>query len=177
MVRRIARSLVVGSLGSFRMEEMVDLSLHVGPEGAITGTLGKAKDGHMMRVFVPAEGVLGPLSWAREHVEEFCAGKEEGIAFRAWPGPYGAKGDVCKAEASSDDVVSKDHLVQAVYRLWARSPCGLLEIERQGWSYSTHTFHGTWTDVARMVGESPTFAFEVSAEVAKGFSIWMMSRH
>ena len=92
MVRRIARSLVVGSLGSFRMEEMVDLSLHVGPEGAITGTLGKAKDGHMMRVFVPAEGVLGPLSWAREHVEEFCAGKEEGIAFRAWSGPYGPKG-------------------------------------------------------------------------------------
>ena len=112
----------------------------------------------MMRVFVPAEGVLGLLSWAREHVEECCAGKEEeGIAFRAWSGPYGAKGDVCKAEASSDDVVSKDdHLVQAVYRLWAMSSCGLLEIERHGWSYSTHAFHGTWTDVARMVGESPT---------------------
>ena len=126
----------------------------------------------MMRVFVPAEAVLGLLSWAREHVEECCAGKEEGIAFRAWSGPYGAKGGVCKAEASSDDVVSKDdHLVQAVYRLWAMSSCGLLEIERHGWSYSAHAFHGTWTDVARMVGESPSFAFEVSAEVAKGFSM------
>ena len=61
----------------------------------------------MMRVFVLAEGVFGLLSWAREHVEECCAGKEEeGIAFRAWSGPYGAKGGVCKAEASSDDVVS-----------------------------------------------------------------------
>ena len=38
----------------------------------------------MMRVFVPAVAVLGLLSWAREHVEECCAGKEEGIAFRAW---------------------------------------------------------------------------------------------
>ena len=171
VVRRIARSLVIGGLGSLRMEEMVDLSLHVDPEGAVTGTVGKAKDGHMLRVFVPAEGVLGPLRWAREHVEECCAGKDEGIAFRAWSGPYGSKGDVCRADASSDDVVSKDHLVQAVYRLWALSPCGLLEAERQAWSYSTHAFHGTWTDVARMVGEGPTFAFEVSAEVAKGFSM------
>ena len=40
----------------------------------------------MMRVFVPAEAVLGLLSWAREHVEECCAGEEEGIAFRAWSG-------------------------------------------------------------------------------------------
>ena len=88
------------------------MSIHVDPEGAITGTVGKAKDGHMMRAFVSAEGVKGPLSWAREHIEECCAGKEEeGIAFRAWSGPYGAKGDVCKAGVSSDDVGSKDHLV------------------------------------------------------------------
>ena len=104
---------------------MVYLSLHVDPEGAITGTVGKAKDGHMMRAFVSAEGVLGPLSWVRrEHIEECCAGKEEGIAFRAWSGPYRAKEDVCKAGVSSDDVGSKDHLVQDVYRLWAMSPCG-----------------------------------------------------
>ena len=55
------------------------------------------------------------------------------------------------------------------------SPGGLLEIGRHNWSYSitysTHAFHGTWTDVARMVGETPTFAFEVSAEVAKGFGM------
>ena len=90
-----------------RMEEIVYLSLHVDPEGAITGTVGKAKDGHMMRAFVPAEGVLGPLSWVGEHIEECCAGKEEGIAFRAWSGPYGAKGDVFKAGVASDDVWSK----------------------------------------------------------------------
>ena len=171
VVRRIARSLVIGGLGSLRMEEMVDLSLHVDPEGAVTGTVGKAKDGHMLRVFVPAEGVLGPLSWAREHVEECCAGEDEGVAFRAWKGPHGAKGDVLRAVASIDEVVAKDHLVQAVYRLWSMSPCSLSEEERLGWSYSTHAFHGTWSDVARMVGESPTFAFDVSAEVAKGFSM------
>ena len=37
--------------------------------------------------------------------------------------------------------------------------------------YARLAFRGTWTDVARMVGESPTFLFEVSAEVAKGFSM------
>ena len=79
VVRRIARSLVVGGLGSLRMEEMVYLSLHVDPEGAITGTV--AKDGHMMRAFVSAEGVKGLLSCAREHIEGCCAGKEEGIVF------------------------------------------------------------------------------------------------
>ena len=171
VVRRIARSLVIGGLGSLRMEEMVDLSLHLDPEGVITGTVGKAKDGQPLRVFVPAEGVLGPLGWAREHTEECCAGEPEGVAFRAWTGPHGAKGDVCKASASSEYVVSKDHLVQAVYRLWSFPPCELSDEDRQLWSYSTHAFHGTWTDVARMVGENPTFWFEVSPGVAKGFSM------
>ena len=171
VVRRVARSLVIGGLGSLRMEEMVDLTLHVDPEGVIAGTVGKAKDGHTLRLFVPAVGVLGPIGWAREHTEECCAGEPEGIAFRAWKGPYGAKGDVCRATASSEYVVSKEHLVQAVYRLWSLPPCELSEEDRQRWSYSTHAFHGTWTDVARMVGEAPSFAFEVSSEVAKGFSM------
>ena len=62
-----------------RMEEIFYLSLHVDPEGAITGTV--AKDRHMMRAFVSAEGVKGLLSCAREHIEGCCAGKEEGIVF------------------------------------------------------------------------------------------------
>ena len=61
----------------------------------------------------------------REHVEECCAGEDEGVAFRAWKGPHGAKGDVLRAVASIDEVVAKDHLVQAVYRLWSMSPCSL----------------------------------------------------
>lgn len=178
VLRSRVRSLVIGTLGSLRLAKMVDLVLFLdtlSPDGVAAGLVNKAKvpkDGSPMRLMVPAEGVLGGLTWLREHVKECGAGDEEQlVAFRAWTGGHGSIGDVLKAEGLAPGVVKKEHLVDAIYRLWSMLPCGLSSEERERYGYTTHAHHRMWSDLARMLGENTTLAFAVSDEVAKGFSM------
>lgn len=116
------------------MSDMVDLCFSLDPKDPdkfFYGSVSKAKDGAILRLMVPAEGVLSPFTWVREHVLECCAGGESGVAFKAWTGPKGHLSDVLKATGFLDSVVTPPNLVKAVYRLWEMGSWGLTTGERE----------------------------------------------
>ena len=127
----------------------------------------RSKDGLPIQAFAPAEGLLGPYAWAREHVADMHA---LGQAFPAWEGPWGAQKDFSKATGVTRFVVGKPKIVVAIRGLLKMEPLCATDDELRALAISGHSMHDTAPDWSATIGEWPSFPFELEEADKAGFS-------
>ena len=106
-----------------------------------------------IELFAPAEGWLGPFAWLSEHLEEMAGRKHALPAFSG-----GRAGRPSEATELGPGVCSKSHARMALVDLCAMAPLCMSPEEFKAMGFTTHSPHGTGTDMMRYMGELAGFS-------------------
>ena len=171
-----ARSILLAGLGvSLRVADgvRVKLAMGLGPHGedvvvvdAKLPSSSASKDGISILAFATTEGLLGPLTWAPSHVRD-CA--ELGQVFPAWDGPRGCQGNFALATSLKREVVNPSKIMRPLAAVVADAPACVSAEEMEEVGARGHSFHGTPSDLAAVVGPAPSLPFIVEDRDKPGF--------
>ena len=111
---------------------------------------------------------LGPFSWWPEFLAQYTALGIEGCPF--WAGPRGCVSNIALATGLLKEVTDTTHILQAVNAILEMEPLCLDKKARAECVQKGHTVHGSISDIVSFIGSYPRVEFELTEELARGFS-------
>ena len=122
----------------------------VAPDKVVRGcTVVASKGGFPLELYAPAEGWLGPFYWLGEHMREMGARRHALPAFHSSP-----TGRPSLASKLAPGVMPKAHGLKALQDLCSMAPLCMSEAEFKALNITSHSSHGTGSDMGRFMGVS-----------------------
>ena len=119
-----------------------------------------------MNLYAPAEGILGPYEWYREHLREVI---DKGQVYPLWTKTRGSGGRISQAGPLKWNIADKSDVREALHDLLRLEPLSYSEEEIASWSLRGHSMHATMPDWARAIGTEPRYASVLPGPLQKGF--------
>ena len=161
LVANFDQSVRVGE--SIRVELMPD---EEDPDWVIRGTAWMGKDGAPMNLYAPAEGILGPYEWYRDHLKEVI---DNGQVYPLWTKTRRSGGRISLAGPLKWNIAGKSDVRDALHDILRLAPLSYSEEEIAHWSLRGHSMHATFPDWARAIGTNPRYAALLPEPLRKGF--------
>ena len=165
-----ARTFLVANLDqSVRLGEGIRIEIfpdETSPDTVIRGTAWMGKDGAPLALYAPAEGLLGPYTWYREHLAR-CL--ELGQVYPKWVRPKKSGGLLSKAGALKTTIADKSEVRRAFKDILMLPPLNYSEKEITEWALRGHSMHATYPDWARALGRLPNLSPPLPGALREGF--------
>ena len=165
-----ARTLLAANLDqSIRVGEGVRVELipdEEDPDHVMRGTAWAGKDGAPLNLYAPAEGILGPYTWYREHLQ---ATLEIGQVYPKWVKPKKSKGSLLLAGELKSAVADKADIREAFKQILTLQPLQYTNEDTAAMSIRGHSMHATFPDWARTIGPQPNFESSLPEPLKRGF--------
>ena len=154
VARTIARALLVSSfIHHVRLNDALNNRMSADeyhPDEVVRGcTTVSSKDGLPLELYAPAEGWLGPLDWLGEHMREMGERRHALPAFESSP-----TGCPSRATRLMPGVMPQAHALKSLRDLCSMAPLCMSEAEFNALNLTTHSPHGTGSDMGRFMGLS-----------------------